>query len=125
MQWQSDQKVKNRRSAISIIDPLAAPWLDDMVHRIVDAFHPDRIILFGSHARGDAIPESDVDLLVVMPMRGSRRRLAVEIGVALADVPIPKDVVATTPEDFAWRKDVTGTVEYPAAHEGRVLYANM
>nr|VFK50632.1 MAG: Nucleotidyltransferase domain-containing protein [Candidatus Kentron sp. TC] len=110
---------------MSITDTPIAPWLDDMVHRIVDGFHPDRIILFGSHARGDAIPESDVDLLVVMPMRGSRRRLAVEIGVALADVPIPKDVVATTPEDFAWRKDVTGTVEYPAAHEGRVLYANV
>nr|VFJ67893.1 MAG: Nucleotidyltransferase domain-containing protein [Candidatus Kentron sp. FM]VFJ68416.1 MAG: Nucleotidyltransferase domain-containing protein [Candidatus Kentron sp. FM]VFK16850.1 MAG: Nucleotidyltransferase domain-containing protein [Candidatus Kentron sp. FM] len=109
---------------MSVTDTPAALWLDDMVHRIVDGFHPDRIILFGSHARGDAIPESDVDLLVVMPVAGSRRRLAVEIGVALADVPIPKDVVVTTPEDFAWRKDVTGTVEYPAAHEGRVLYAN-
>nr|VFJ91337.1 MAG: Nucleotidyltransferase domain-containing protein [Candidatus Kentron sp. H]VFJ93962.1 MAG: Nucleotidyltransferase domain-containing protein [Candidatus Kentron sp. H]VFJ99169.1 MAG: Nucleotidyltransferase domain-containing protein [Candidatus Kentron sp. H] len=109
---------------MSITDTLAIPWLDDMVYRIVDGFHPDRIILFGSHARGDAISESDVDLLVVMPVRGSRRRLAVEIGAALANVPIPKDIVVTTPEDFAWRKDVTGTVEYPAAHEGRVLYAN-
>nr|VFK19323.1 MAG: Nucleotidyltransferase domain-containing protein [Candidatus Kentron sp. LFY] len=109
---------------MTITDTPAAPWLDDMIYRIVDGFHPDRIILFGSHARGEEVSDSDIDLLVVMPVNGSRRRLAVEIGAALADVPVPKDIVVTTPEDFAWRKDVTGTVEYPAAHEGRILYAN-
>nr|VFK17795.1 MAG: Nucleotidyltransferase domain-containing protein [Candidatus Kentron sp. LPFa] len=109
---------------MSITDTSATSWFDDIAHRIVDGFHPDRIILFGSHARGEAVSDSDIDLLVIMPVQGSRRRLAVEIGAALCDMPMPKDIVVTTPEDFAWRKDVTGTVEYPAAHEGRVLYAN-
>ena len=98
--------------------------LDEMVRRIVERFHPDRILLFGSHARGDAELDSDVDLLVVMPVSGSRRKTAVDIGVALRDVPISKDIVVTTPEAFEWRKEVTGTIEYPAAHEGRVLYAS-
>ena len=46
-----------------------------------------------------------------------------EIGVALRDLPIAKDIVVTTPDAFERRKEVTGTIEYPAAHEGAVLYA--
>ncbi len=103
--------------------PIADPRIRDMVGRIVARFRPHKIILFGSHARGDAGPESDVDLLVVMPVAGSRRKAAVDIGVVLHDVPVSKDIVVTTPEDYEWRKEVTGTIEYPAAHEGRVLYA--
>ena len=94
-----------------------------MAQRIVERFAPDRVILFGSRASGRAGPDSDVDLLVVMPVRGSKRRKVVEIGVALHDFSVPKDIMISTPEEFAWRKDVVGTIEYPAAREGRVLYA--
>jgi predicted nucleotidyltransferase len=93
-----------------------------MVGRIVRQFHPERIILFGSHARGEAGPESDVDLLVVMPVEGLKHNKQVEIRVALHDIRIPKDIIVTTPEDFAWRKDVVGTIEYPAVKEGIVFY---
>ena len=79
--------------------------------------------MFGSHARGQAGVDSDVDLLVVLPFTGSRRRKAVEIGLAVADIPLDLDIAVTTPEDFAWRKDVPGTIERPAALEGKVLYA--
>jgi len=94
-----------------------------MVKRIVERFNPDQVILFGSHARGTAGPDSDVDLLVVMPLAGSRRDKAVEIGVALHGIDVPKDIVVTTPEDFEWRKEVPGTIERPAALEGKILYA--
>ena len=94
-----------------------------MVARIVRRFHPDRVILFGSHARGTAGPDIDVDLLVVMPVEGSRREKAVEIGVALHGLRVAKDIVVTTSEDFEWRKEIPGTIERPAALEGRVLYA--
>jgi len=96
---------------------------DEMVLRIVERFDPERIILFGSAARGDAGPDSDVDLLVVMPVEGSRREKAVEIGVAVNDIPVPKDIVVTTPEDFEWRKEIVGTIERPAEREGRLVYA--
>jgi len=46
--------------------------IDEMVRRIVSQFHPDKIILFGSHARGEAGPDSDVDLLVVMTVEGPK-----------------------------------------------------
>lgn len=97
--------------------------IEEMVLRTVERFDPERIILFGSAARGEAGPDSDVDLLVVMPVAGSKREKAVEIGVAVNDIPVPKDIVFTTPEDFDWRKEIVGTIEYPAVKEGRVLYA--
>jgi len=102
---------------------LKADPIRKMVRRIVRRFTPDKIILFGSHARGDARPDSDVDLLVVMPVSGSVRQMAIEIGVALHDIRVPKDVIVTTPEEFEWRKDTIGTIEWPAWREGKVLYA--
>lgn len=97
--------------------------INTMVSRIVRQFQPEKIILFGSHARGQALPDSDVDLLIVMPVTGSKRQKAVKIGVALHDIPIPKDLVVVTPEEFQWRKDIIGTIEWPASREGKVLYA--
>jgi predicted nucleotidyltransferase len=95
----------------------------DIVDLIVERFHPEQVILFGSHARGDAGPDSDVDLLVVVPVLGSKREKQLEIRVALHRFKIPMDLIVTTPEDFEWRKDIPGTIERPAVVEGEVLYA--
>jgi predicted nucleotidyltransferase len=62
--------------------------IQKMVNRIVKEFQPERVILFGSHARGEGGPNSDVDLLIVMPVEGSRRNKAIEIGVALHEGPL-------------------------------------
>jgi len=97
--------------------------IDLMVKRIVKRFHPEKIILFGSQARGDASADSDVDLLVVMAVDGCVVDKRLEIRQALRDIPIPKDVVVTSPEDFAWRRNIVGTIEWPATREGKVLYA--
>ena len=96
--------------------------INRMVKRIVRQFRPERIILFGSHACGEAGPDSDVDLLIVMPVEGSKLDKAVEIGVALRDVVFPMDIIVSRPEEFAWRKEIVGTIEYPAAREGKLLY---
>lgn len=105
-----------------IAKPTTQAQIKRMVKRIAQKFHPEKIILFGSHARGEAGPDSDVDLLIVMPFKGSKLNKAVEIGVALGNRPFPMDIIVTRPEDFAWRKDFVGTIEYPAAREGKVLY---
>jgi len=94
----------------------------EMVRRIVAQFHPDKIILFGSHARGDATPDSDVDLLVVMPVEGSKRQKATEIDLAFADRTMPLDLIVVTPEDFERARYQIGSVLRPAALEGRVMY---
>src|SRR5262249_8770068 len=93
-----------------------------MARRIAERFQPERIILFGSHARGEAGPDSDVDLLVVMPVQGSVREKRIAIGAALADFGVPVDVVVTTPEQFARRSRIPGTIERPAFLEGVVLH---
>ena len=94
-----------------------------MVERLVDHFDPDQIILFGSQARGTAMPGSDVDLLVIMPVIGSKREKRVEMRVALHDITVPKDILLATPEEVLRDKDLVGTLIRPALREGRVLYA--
>jgi predicted nucleotidyltransferase len=96
--------------------------IQQMVRRIVRLFQPHLIILFGSHARGDAGPDSDVDLLIVMPVEGSKREKQLKVRMALHDIPAPVDVIITRTEDFLWRKDIVGTIEWPASREGKVLY---
>ena len=103
--------------------PVTLAQIDRMVKRIARKFRPEKIILFGSHARGEAGPDSDVDLLVVMAFEGSALDKAVEIRGALHDDLVPVDVIVTKPEEFSWRKEVIGTIEWPAAREGKVLYA--
>jgi uncharacterized protein len=94
----------------------------EMVRRIVARFHPERIVLYGSHARGTAGPHSDVDLLVVMEPNGSKRRRAVEIHGLLAGMGVPKDVIVVTPEEFDAYRDAPGTVIRTAWQEGKILH---
>jgi uncharacterized protein len=96
--------------------------IQEMVRRIVAGFDPDSIILFGSHARGNPGPDSDVDLLVVKPIEGSKREERVRIGAVLHGMGIAKDVVVATPEDIQRRGTLVGTVLRPALIEGKVLY---
>ena len=96
--------------------------IDEIVRRVVKQFHPEKIILFGSHAKGTAGPDSDVDLLIIMPVSGSKREKQIEIGVALHDIRIPIDIIVTTPEEVERRKNLVGTVIRPALREGEIIY---
>lgn len=95
--------------------------IQEMVRRIVEAFHPEKVFLLGSHARGDAGPDSDIDLLVVMET-DSRRRAAVDMRMAVDDIVIPKDILVAPPAEFEARRHVVGTLPYLAVREGRLLY---
>jgi predicted nucleotidyltransferase len=97
--------------------------IDGMVGRIVEQFHPHKVILFGSYARGTAGFDSDVDLMVVMDIHGSRRKQAVQIDIALADRDMPLDLVVVTPEELERCRDIVGHIVYPVVREGKVLYA--
>jgi uncharacterized protein len=98
------------------------PYLLEAVERIVRQFDPLRIILFGSWARGQARPDSDLDLLVVLSRVDNKRQAAIRIGNALSDLPVSKDIVVTTPDEIAARGDVIGQVLRPALREGKVVY---
>ena len=93
-----------------------------MTNRIVQHFNPVQIILFGSYARGEAHPHSDVDLLVVFSECADKRKTAVEIRRVLRDMPVPKDIIVSTPEELERKRDWVGTVLRPAQKEGVILY---
>jgi len=99
--------------------------LTDMVQHIVEVAHPERILLFGSVARGEAGPRSDHDFLVVVRPRPGmvRRRLTRKILRRLAELPQPADVVVVTTEDVERYGDCPALIIKPALTEGKVVYA--
>jgi predicted nucleotidyltransferase len=101
---------------------VSASILEEATRRLVERFHPQRIILFGSQARGMADDRSDVDLLVICPIRGRRRDLAFEMDRALVGLDLARDIVVLSPEEFEEDKEIPGTIARPAWLEGRVLY---
>ncbi len=94
----------------------------EIIARVVQVAHPQRLILFGSAARGEMGPDSDVDLLVVVQEPVHRRDLAGEIYRNLHGVQVPVDVVVVTENDIQEFGDKLGTVLYPALKEGVVVY---
>lgn len=109
-------------SSLDVKQTALNPWIHIMVDRIVEGFHPLQIILFGSYARGDATAHSDIDLLVVFPELSSKREMAISIRGVLADLPVAKDIVVTTPAEIEEYGDLVGRVLRPALREGQVLY---
>ena len=97
--------------------------LAEITQRIVAISDPQQIILFGSQARGDARPDSDLDLLVVKEEMESPRAEAARIYRALAGLRIPVDIVVVRSDYVRRHRDVVGTIVRPALREGRVLYA--
>ena len=95
--------------------------LDEITRRIVEAVAPEKIILFGSAARGEAGPRSDVDLLVVAK-DGDRWDVAARVYERLAGVGVPADAVLVTPTDLKRYRDSLGLVYRPALAEGRIVY---
>jgi len=96
--------------------------VDEIVRRIVEVAHPDKIILFGSAAIGQMSDDSDVDLLVLEPSPGNARQESVRIRDALAGVTYPFDIIVISTERFEETKSVAGGIAYPANKYGRVIY---
>ena len=87
---------------------------------VAKQFHPERIILFGSHAYGTPHADSDVDVLVVMP---ARNQLAQAVKIELAcDPPFPLDIIVRTPKNVRWRLAEGDSFLREIMDKGKVLY---
>jgi predicted nucleotidyltransferase len=97
-------------------------YLKNIVEKITDNFNPQKIILFGSYAYGHPTADSDMDIMIVMDTDEKPHKRAVSVRKILKGIGMPKDIIVKTPEEFERFKDIVGTIVYPAAHKGKVIY---
>jgi predicted nucleotidyltransferase len=96
--------------------------LDEIIRRVVQIAQPEKIVLFGSAARAEMAPDSDIDLLVIKS-GVHRRRMAQAIYRGLLGVGVAVDVIVVTPEDVERYRENPALVIAPALRDGKVIYA--
>jgi len=97
--------------------------LDQIVEQIVKVLDPEKIILFGSHAHGEAGPDSDVDIAVIAETNEPRGRRTLALAEAWPHVEFPTDILVFTPREWDEWVGLVNTIPNEAAREGRVIYA--
>jgi predicted nucleotidyltransferase len=116
----NDAKTGFHRPPATVRNPeIRAAW-PDAIGRIISNFHPRRIVLFGSQARGDGRPDSDVDLLMVFDDQVDRRETSVQAMRLLGDMPFAKDVLAASVQDH--RRPLAGSILADAVRTGVTVY---
>jgi predicted nucleotidyltransferase len=109
-------------------ETMQPPWavtpekLREAVRRLVEAAQPRQIILFGSHARGDASEDSDVDLMLIEDHVENQAAESVRLQRVLKGLILPVDLLPVTRAQFDYWRDTPGNVFFEAATEGKVVY---
>ena len=103
------------------LDPAIFPKIVERIRRVSK---PRRIVLFGSRARGDHRPNSDIDILVIEDSKLPRHRRAIPLYAALSDLPLDIDaeVVVYTPAEVEDWRGASAAFVTTALREGKVLY---
>ncbi len=96
--------------------------VNEVLKRILSVVQPRRVVLFGSAARGQMTPDSDLDLLVIVPGPAHRRTIAQDIYRNLRGVLMPVDIVVATEQDVELHGQAIGSILRPALREGKVIY---
>src|SRR5947209_12349761 len=96
--------------------------IDYVTRSIVEHFHPERIILFGSQARGDPRRDSDLDVCVIMKTTERPVKRSITVASIFKLPSWPMDIVVYTPEEYEERRRIKGTFAHTIAAEGKVLY---
>lgn len=96
-------------------------YIKRLCRQIVEAFHPDKIILFGSRAYGKPREDSDIDLLVVIPYQGDSAMMAVRI-LNHIDVLAPIDLLIRSPEEIRERIKIGDSFIREIIERGKVIY---
>ena len=95
-----------------------------LVDKIVELVDPLEIILFGSYARGDPGPDSDIDLMVVMPDGVHTRKTAMHLYGTIKGVRVPYDIMVATPSILELHRDNIGLIYKTILMEGKKLYVS-
>lgn len=112
------------RAALPHLSARHVSALAGAVERLVEAFHPDRLYVFGSHARGTPRPGSDLDVLVIVSAADEPAyRLAAQAYAVLAPLPLPLELLFMTRAEFDARAPAAASLPATVLREGRLLYA--
>ena len=95
--------------------------IKEVARRIVEEFNPERIILFGSYAKGTATEDSDVDLLVILPFKGKAVSKSVQIRLKIRP-PFPLDLIVRTPQRVRKRVAMGDDFMLDIVQNGSVLF---
>ena len=98
--------------------------IHQLVQRIVEISQPLRVILFGSFATGKVGPNSDIDVLVVMPEGTHRRQTAQHLYRQIRGLGVPFDILVATPEDLEKHQNNIGLIYQTVLKEGKGIYAS-
>jgi len=103
---------------------LDAPLIGEIVRRVVAAASPKKIVLFGSRARGDHRPDSDIDLLIIQDSPLPRHRRSLPVYAALSELPLEVDteILVYTPQEVSEWSGASAAFVTTALREGKVLY---
>ena len=117
-------KIHEREAGVYVMSQktLAEETLQEIIRRVVEVAHPERIILFGSAARGEMDSNSDVDLLVIRSGEFDYRSIVGNIYMNLHGVGQAVDVIMATPEQVEQYRDTHCLIIAPALREGREVY---
>ena len=98
--------------------------IQEATRRLAERFRPERIILFGSYARGTADDHSDVDFMVITEAakKRNRHKMMAEMDGVLQGLRIAKDIIVLTSAEFEEEKEIPGTTARYVSKEGKVLY---
>jgi predicted nucleotidyltransferase len=107
-----------------MMNQIDSSQIEVIVRRIVDIIHPEKVVLFGSRARGDAHPGSDIDLLVIAESEESRHRRSIPLYGVLSDIFVPMDIVVYSPQEIQEWSGVRQAFVTAALREGKILYEN-
>ena len=100
------------------------PALAEVVRRLIEAYRPERIYLFGSVARGDAGPDSDYDILLVVPDDVPASRKSPDLGYSVMEgLPRSGDFLVWTRRRFESRLHLKASLPSTVLREGKLLYA--
>lgn len=98
------------------------PLVESVVQRIAEAIQPEKIILFGSKAKGTARQDSDIDLLIIKDAMQSKRDLKLRIRRLFPHQNFSMDLFVLTTEEFQKQQRVANTIARSAVQEGKVCY---
>ena len=101
---------------------ISDPVVERVVKIIAEAIHPQKIILFGSRARGTARPDSDLDLVIIYAGEKSKRQVKLDVHHLLEPASLPMDLFVLSPEELLRQRHVANTLAREVAERGVTVY---